>query len=72
MDGSITEIWPVDAQVEGAAIVAADVADPYMLLRFDDDSAALLIADAATGEWFSFRRRALAGAFSMQSLTLPA
>ncbi len=36
-------------QVEGAAIVAADVADPYVLLRFDDDSAAVLLADSTTG-----------------------
>ena len=41
----------IHTQVEGAAIVAADVADPYVLLRFDDDSAAVLVADSTTGEY---------------------
>ena len=45
----LRELLPPDTDLEGLVIVAADVADPYVLLRMDDGTAVLLTANPATG-----------------------
>lgn len=45
----LRELLPADTDFEGLLIVAADVLDPYVLLRMDDGTAVLLTANSATG-----------------------
>lgn len=45
----LPDILPADTDFEGLVIVAADVLEPYVLLRFDDGTALLLSANPVTG-----------------------